>query len=62
MRLGDQVFITYIPGNEAVSVPEREVKSSVALYIAGFLSLYVFLLWIGNAQEKFKSKKQSSRG
>ena len=49
MRLGDQVFITYIPGNEAVSVPEREVKSSVALYIAGFLSLYIFLLWIGNA-------------
>lgn len=57
-RIGNQVFITYLPHNENVNVPERSVEHHLPAYIFGFIFLYAFLLWVGKAQEKFRANKK----
>jgi hypothetical protein len=61
LKVGEQVFITYLPGNETVSVPQRSVEHHVVSYTFGFIALYVFLLWVGKAQEKFRASKKKVR-
>lgn len=61
-QIGDQVFITYLPGNEAINRAEREVESSVFAPVAGFFALYIVLILLGNSHEKFRNKKSVMGG
>lgn len=56
-KIGDQVFVTYLPDDVTTNVAERNVESHVFGATFGFFALYLCLLWLGNEQEKFKKKK-----
>jgi hypothetical protein len=57
LNIGDQVFITYLPGAEMSSAPSKTVGNGLYMFILSAPLFFIFLLWIGNAQEKFRKRK-----
>jgi hypothetical protein len=58
---GDQVFVTYLPGDPYVSSAERAVDSDIILGVFFTLGLLAGLIWINGAQTQFWTEKRARK-